>query len=86
MIEIPPGRSPRVSSQLELELYPGEPWGGRSPRGLTRAALGLIFKPQGVKSVSDFVDPAQLELFELDKGSSLFEGGAPSLLPFPWEV
>jgi len=54
--------------QLELHLFPGEPWGGYSPRGLTKAAYGFIFKPRGVKSVSDFVrDPYQFVLWPSKK-------------------
>ena len=62
------------------------PWEGRSPRDLTRVALGLILKPRGVKSVSDLFS-AQLDLFEVahEDAPSLWEG-APTLLPLPWEV
>ena len=53
--------------QTELQLFPGEPWGGRSPRALTRARSGFIFKPQGVKDERFFVDPLQLDLFAIDR-------------------
>ena len=53
-----------ISSQLDLweSALEALPWRGKSPRELTRVGLGLILKPGGVKSVSDFVDPEQLEL------------------------
>ncbi len=84
----------RVSDQLVLELMDEvkggsskrEPWNGRSPRDLTRVALGIILKPRAVKSMSDFVDPDQLMLdLWPNKAPSLWDG-APSLLPLPWEV
>jgi len=75
-----------VVEQLELELFPGESWGGYSPRGLTRAAYGLIFKTRGVKSVSDFVrDPYQFALWPSKKRPPL-RRVAPSarlLIPLP---
>ncbi len=43
---------PMVASepeQLTLRLFEGEPWDGRSPRGLTRGHLGVIFNPRGEK-------------------------------------
>ncbi len=35
-----------VAGQLELDL--GMPWGGRSPRGLTRAYKTFRFRPEGM--------------------------------------
>ncbi len=55
------------------------PWGGRSPRALTRVHLGLIFKPQGGKSVSDSVDPAQYDLWLTVKKAPWKYQGAPLL-------
>ena len=73
-----------VVVQLELGLYPGEPWQGRSPRGLTRVHLGVILKPEAEKSVSDLVlDPCQYDLFPAaikDLPPHIW-GGSPSLLP-----
>jgi len=74
-------------SQLELILCMPElsvPWEGRSPRELTRGHDILIFRRKAGKSVSEFVDPDQLELWpELtEKAPSILEG-APSLLPLP---
>ncbi len=54
------------------------PWGGRSPRGLTRAALSLFSRQEPPKSVSEFVDPEQGDLFK--KAVSRTRGAAP-LLP-----
>jgi len=54
------------STQLELELDDVRlnlPWGGRSPRGLTRAATSVILKARAAESMSEFVDPAQSEIF-----------------------
>ncbi len=79
-------RRPPVNAQLELFTleeggYVRVPWGGRSPRGLTRVALGLILKAQAAKSVSELISPSQLE-FDLDgkKASPGFAGGAPLLV------
>ncbi len=84
----------RVGDQLELPLKmrvssvasTREPWGGRSPRDLTRVGLGIILKPRGQKSISDLLS-AQLDLFDVadEDAPSLWEG-APTLLPLPWEV
>ena len=79
---------PRVGEdgtvQLELDLFPGEPWQGHSPRALTRGALGLIFKAQAVKSASAVFDVTQLDFFprrrqRLKRKSRT----APTLLPLP---
>ena len=80
---------PRVSEdgpmQLELDLWPGEPWGGRSPRGLTRVGLGLIFKPQGVRARVTFCDSTQLQLWPLMETRRKQQSRtAPTLLPLPW--
>ncbi len=73
----------------QFELFPRSvmrslevPWGGRSPRGLTRGALGVILKTQGEKSVIDFVNPEQGDLW-VPKKTVLphLWGGTPSLLP-----
>ncbi len=52
------------SDQLELDLFPGEPWQGRSPRALTRVGVGFIFKPEGVEA-REFFDTADQLLFSL---------------------
>ncbi len=86
MGEFPPG-----SDLLQLDLWDGTevmgydvrslPWSGRSPRGLTRVALGLILKPRGEKSVSDFVDPDQCVLRLTGRRVPREYRGAPLLLP-----
>jgi len=75
-----------VGDQLEMTLFPGEPWEGRSPRGLTRVGLGLIFKALAVESASDYVDPLQLDLFPRRRQRTIYSGsaGAPTLLPLPF--
>jgi len=80
----------RVGEQLRLP-FPEEldaPWGGQSPRVLTRGHLVVIFKPRGGKSVSDFVDPAQIDMFpEASDGPPHQYAGAPCLVPLPeWGV
>ncbi len=76
----------RDSEQLALGLFPGVPWDGRSPRVLTRAHKGLIFKPRGA-SREVGLDPQQV-LFGFASGVGKSEKapwiyqGAPSLLPF----
>jgi len=57
------------------------PWNGVSPRVLTKAAKALFLRHGRQKSVSEFVDPDQLE-FDLDcqEGPSVVYRGAPSLL------
>ncbi len=70
-------------ARLELGLYPGVPWDGRSPRVLTRARLGVILNPRGgEKHERFFVDPCQLEMFrEAITPPTPIWGGSPSLLP-----
>ncbi len=72
----------------QLDVWPAwvegieyAPWGGRSPRGLTRVALSLIFKAQAEKNVSDvYVDPAQYDLWLTAKKAPRKYRGAPLLL------
>ncbi len=76
-------RDPRTGEQLELALDDVRlkiPWEGRSPRGLTRVRISSIFKAQAEKSVSDFVNPDQIEMSQLRQESPLYEG-APLLSP-----
>ncbi len=74
-----------VGDQLALALDDVRlqlPWSGRSPRDLTRVASLAIFKPGRQKSVSDFVDPDQIDLFEArQKKEELRYVGAPLLIP-----
>ncbi len=76
-----------VLAQLELEVAHRDeslPWGGRSPRGLTKARKGLFLRQEPPKSVSEFADPDQIEMFAQRQIRPLYEGPAP-LLPLPWE-
>ena len=36
----------RDGDQFELDLFPGVPWRGHSPRGLTRVRSGLFLRPE----------------------------------------
>ncbi len=69
-------------SQLQLQLFPEEPWGGVSPRALTRGySLHILRADPPLREV--FFDPEQLELFGREgerrrKGPFVYEG-APLL-------
>jgi len=81
----------RVSEQLEMDLFPGEPWGGRSPRGLTRVGLGLFSKRERQGHEVE-KDPAQLDAWGLPtkatqrKRAPEQSSGAPPLLPLKGRV
>ena len=72
--------------QLELSfaqwcvIYPRDPWGGRSPRDLTRGHGLFILNPQGKKSVSEPMrDENQYDLWPtIEEGPFIYEG-APLL-------
>ncbi len=70
------------SEQLELQLFPRDPWNGVSPRALTKVGLSAIFKPQAQEHKRFFVDPDQLGL-ELagEKAPRARSRGAPLLIP-----
>jgi len=74
------------SDQYELDLFPGVPWSGRSPRGLTRAGKGLFLRPEPPSHEVD-VDPLQLELWSeavrprKSKEPPIQRTGASLLLP-----
>ncbi len=72
--------------QLSLALFPGEPWEGRSPRGLTRVGMGVILKPQGVRARVPFLDPLQVDVFPRRSRERLKPKSrtAPTLLPLPF--
>ncbi len=71
--------------QLELDLFPGVPWAGRSPRGLTRVGKELYLRQEPLGHEVE-VDPTQLLLWA-DSGGPFggkgpdAERGAPTLLP-----
>ena len=73
--------------QFELGLFPGEPWGGHSPRALTRARLALIFNARADRARVMSPDPRQLDLFprRRQRNAQRCWGSAPAptLLPLP---
>ncbi len=62
--------------------YVEVPWGGRSPRTLTRLYLRLDSRPEPT-GMSLPVPEMQLELFAARKAPRVSSRGAPSLLPLP---
>ena len=72
--------------ELELDLFAGQPWRGRSPRGLTRVRIALFFR-QEPPSHAVYLDPAQLDFWRRrskatpSKKAPSKQLGAPSLLP-----
>jgi len=74
----------REPKQLELALFPGEPWNGKSPRALTRVGLGLIFTARA-DGARVSLDPAQLELFPRRRQRFNIVRRAPTLLPLPFK-
>ncbi len=72
----------RDGDQFRLQLFPGVPWDGQSPRALTRGGLALFLRPEP-PSHEVFFDPEQLELWPVErppmnKGPFVYEG-APLL-------
>ncbi len=53
---------PLNSEQLELDLFPGIPWNGRSPRGLTRPHYSVFLRPEPPRHEVKMHDPAQIVL------------------------
>jgi len=84
----PPVKVSRVGDQLELDLFPREPWGGRSPRALTKAFIPLFLRREPA-SHAVYLDPAQLDFWRRGskatkrKKAPAKQAGAPSLLPLP---
>ncbi len=73
-----PGESAfRDGEQLKLDLFKGVPWGGVSPRGLTRVRilLSLRQEPLGREVVAD---PMQLELWPEAKKAAIQKGWDPT--------
>ena len=70
----------------QYDLFPGDlerlPWGGRSPRSLTKGAIALFLRREPQKDERFFVDENQGDLFgRPERGPPQYEG-APLLLPF----
>jgi len=81
----------RIGDQLELglgDVVDGRrrPWGGRSPRVLTRGHGLIILEAQAEKSMGDVVDPRQHDAFIAPVGRGSSYGGAPLLVPFDYEL
>jgi len=75
--------------QTELALGDAQvqvPWGGQSPRELTRVGIGLFSKRERGEDDRFFVDPRQVDLFRAAMKGSPEYRGAPSLLPLPEEL
>ncbi len=75
----------RDGEQFELELFPGVPWNGCDPRGLTKVGLGLFLRQEPPGHEVDFRDPDQLELWPPQVATRNKSGrrkapAAPSLL------
>ncbi len=77
---------PPDSDQLELELNDARivlPWGGRSPRALTRVVLSGIFKAQAEKKRERFDLTDQIDMFDPSTEAPRIYRGAPLLVPLP---
>ncbi len=75
----------REGDQFILDLFPGSPWSGRSPRGLTRGRKGLFLRPEPPGHEVD-PDPMQLSLWAVPvrppRGKQPQQAaGASTLLP-----
>jgi len=75
-----------MASVLQLDLFEDTvvgssktPWEGRSPRALTRGSKMFTLKAQAAKSVSDFVDDDQFDLWLPVKKAPWEYQGAPLL-------
>jgi len=78
--------TPKDLGQLELELFKGSPWGGYSPRGLTRGHDVVILTAQAGGASEQAPDLDQYELFAtVEAPTEIRSVGAPLLLRLPWE-
>ena len=80
-----PMNHPPDQRQLELDLFPGEPWGGRSPRVLTKGYSPLFLRQKPPKAMRLVEVGDQLELWPVEgpgrnKSPHRLSVGAPSLL------
>ena len=67
--------------QLEVDVLP---WGGRSPRSLTKAQISLFLKRERQERERFFADPSQVDMFRRRRKKAPREYlGAPSLVPLP---
>jgi len=76
---------PHDGDQLRLDLFKGEPWDGRAPRGLTRVQISLSLRREPLSHAVE-TDPLQLDFWrrhsKATKRKRLEEAPrAPSLLP-----
>ena len=75
-------------NSTQLDLWPSWvarlPWGGHSPRSMTRGALTrvLFLKRERREDDRFFADEDQLEMFTGDRRAPPY-GGSPTLLPLP---
>ena len=70
--------------QLSLDLFPGQPWQGRTARALTRVGLGLSFEPRGGRARVS-LDPLQYDFFPRRRQRLKRQSRtAPTLLPLPF--
>jgi len=76
-----------LMNSAQLDLFEAElkelPWRGQSPRALTKAAKSLFLRQEPPKSMSEFVDLAQYEIWPIGQRAPRHSRGAPSLLPLP---
>ncbi len=77
-----------MNAQLELglsDVRKAVPWGGRSPRSLTRVRKALFLRQEPQKDACFFVDQNQIDMFpEAIEGPPQY-GGAPLLVPLKEE-
>ena len=68
----------------QLDLWQAEvdalPWGGRSPRSLTRGARALFLRREPEKDARKLVTAIQIDFFTAPIKGPLYEG-APLLIP-----
>jgi len=77
-------RSYPVLAQFEFALGDARvriPWGGRSPRSLTKVNMALFLRREPQKDDCFFVDANQFDLFRAAIPGRRQYGGAPLLLP-----
>jgi len=77
-----------IMAQLSLaleDLRKAVPWGGQSPRDLTKGAQRLFLRREPQKDDCFFVDVRQYDLFLAAIPGRTRYGGAPLLHPFEQE-